>query len=100
MANLTTLKLFLGDLLEKRAVDLHKSKAGKYFAPQFEAKKTAIDALPPALTGGAPMSAELEEGDGIHDGHGGVLWFVTEAALRKPNATKEVLDAARAIRAA
>lgn len=60
----------------------------------------AIDALPPALTGGTPFAMELTVLDALHDGFGGAVYFATEVYLRLPNTPPDVLDAARRVRAA
>ena len=100
MFNLTTLKLGLDDLFEKRLPDLHRSKAGQYYAPMLDEQHAAINALPVALTGGAPLAADLDALDAHHDGYGGAMYFTTEVYLRLPATDPELVAAAHRIRAA
>ena len=100
MLTLVHLKLGLRDLLDKRAVDLHKSKAGAFHAEELKEHLDGLEALPPALTGGAPLTAELERVDAKHDGFGGAIWFATEVYARLPGAEADVVEAASRIRAA
>jgi hypothetical protein len=98
--NLSNLKVGLRDLLEKRRGDLLKSKAGSYYEPKLVSILAEIDALPPALTGGTPLSVELQAKDAEHDGYGGALHFATEVYLRLPNGDPKVVEAATRIRMA
>lgn len=98
MHTLATLKLGLMDLLTKRRDDLLLSKSGNFYLADLEEQKNAIDALPPVLTGGTPLAAEIDALDARHDGYGGILFFTTEAVLRDPEATPEQKAAARRIR--
>jgi hypothetical protein len=95
---LFSLKLGLHDLLDKRQADLAKSKAGKYFSPALQEQREAIDGLPPAVVGTAPLAEELLETDGRHDGYGATLWFATEATFRNPDSTADLLAAAHRVR--
>lgn len=94
------LKLGLTDLLEHRHKALVSTKAGQTYASMLAQKRVAIDALPPALTGGRPLATELADADDIHDGYGSALWHFTEAYLILPGAPEEITAAARRIRAA
>jgi len=98
MLKLRDLKLGLHDLFEKRHADLVKSKAGKFHEPTLIEQRDAIDALPPALTGGKPLADEIDALDGTHDGHGAVIFFMTEVYLRSPTADPAIVDAAKRIR--
>jgi hypothetical protein len=100
MLTLAHIRLGLADLLDKRLSDLHKSRAGKYYHPMLEEQLTAVNALPPGLTGGLPLAAALDLLDATHDGHGGVLYFTTEVYIRMPDADPELVAAAHRIRAA
>jgi len=90
----------LADLLEKRLPTLTSTKAGKGQVDVFVALKQDIDALPDALTGKKPLSDELAETDGRHDGLGSTIWFLTEAYLRWPESTPTLRAAALRLRAA
>jgi hypothetical protein len=100
MLTLTDLKLGLRDLFDKRLADVHKSKAGKFYESALKEQLEAIEALPPALTGGTPLANELDAMDTRHDGFGGAIYFTTEACLRLPDVDPPVAEAARRIRAA
>ena len=100
MLTLAHIRLGLADLLDKRLPDLHRSKAGKYYHPVLEEQLAGVNALPPVLTGGAPLATQLEVLDATHDGHGGVLFFTTEVYFRLPDADPELTAAAHRIRAA
>lgn len=84
--NLKILQLGLRDLVDKRKADLVLSNAGKYFAPKLEKNLTMIDGLPPAYVGGEPMADDLDRMDRAHNGWGSLIYFTTEAAMRRPNA--------------
>ncbi len=98
--NLSDLKLGLDDLHDKRHKSLVSSTTGKSYEPMLANRRTAIDTLPAALTGGKPLAVELGEADGTHDGLGGSIWYILEGYFRNPNTPAEVLDAAKRIRAA
>jgi hypothetical protein len=100
MLTLTDVNLGIRDLLDKRNADLLLTKAGKYYHPLLEEQRDALDALPTALTGGAPFAAELDLIDARHDGYGGTIYFVTEVYLRLPDAPAAIVEAARRIRLA
>lgn len=100
MLSLTSLKLGLKDLFEKRHDDLNLSKAGQFYEPALKEQREEIDALPPILTGGAPLAKELDDLDGVHDGLGAAIFYVTEVYFRLPNAAPATVEAARRVRAA
>lgn len=100
MLTLTSVKLGLRDLLDKRRPDLVLSKAGTYYEPQLEEQLAAIETLPPALTGGAPHAATLDALNDTHDGFGAAIYFTTEVYLRLPDASPQTVAAAERIRAA
>jgi hypothetical protein len=52
------------------------------------------------LTGGVPLTAELDDADEVHDGFGAAIYYATEVAFRLPDATPELRAAARRIREA
>jgi hypothetical protein len=92
LLRLPALKTALADLLENRHDLLVASNAGKTYESILGEKKSLIDALPEALTGGKPFADALSEADDDHDGFGGAIWFLTEAYLRSPD-TSAVLRA-------
>lgn len=94
------LKIGLADLLDNRHKALVSTKAGQSYQAMLAQKRAAIDALPPALVGGRPLTADLAETDAVHDGTGTAIWHLTEAYLNLPGAAPEVVAAARRIRAA
>jgi hypothetical protein len=96
--SLYSLKLALHDLMDKRHADLVKSRAGKYYEADLKAVLGNIDALPPAVVGTAPLAVELIECDELHDGYGSTIWFYTEAVLRNPASTPEMISDARTVR--
>ena len=100
LLNLSDLKLGLDDLHDKRHKALTSSTTGKSYEPMLANRRTAIDALPAALTGGKPLALELGEADETHDGLGGSVWFNTEGYFRNPNTPADQLEAAKRIRAA
>ncbi|MDW8248315.1 MAG: hypothetical protein RMJ98_03290, partial [Myxococcales bacterium] len=96
---LPTLRLVLRDLLEKRRADLLLSRAGTFHEPELSEILASMDALPPSLSG-MPLAEELKAADDRHDAYGSILFFLTEAYLRHPDAPDEILAAARRIREA
>ncbi len=102
MSNYTLIQLAQGlpNLLDERHDNLVLSKAGRYYEAALTQKRAAIDALPPALTGGTPLAAELAEADARHDGYGAAVYFAVEAVLRLPDAPADVKEAAERVRAA
>ena len=100
LLNLSDLKLGLDDLYDKRHKALTSSTTGKSYEPMLGSRRTAIDVLPAALTGGKPLAVELGEADGTHDGLGSSIWYVLEGYLRNPSTPAEQLEAAKRIRAA
>lgn len=100
MRNLTLgdMKLGLHDLLDKRNAALLSTKTGAIYAPMLVDRRKRIDALPPALTGGAPLAEQLAETDSEHDGFGGAVWFLTEAYKRAPTTSPATLAAVERIR--
>lgn len=100
MLTLTHLKLGLRDLLDKRGVDLAKSKSGAFHTDDLQEHLDAIDALPPVLTGGTPLTAELDLVDTKHDGFGGAIYYATEIYVHLPDADPGVVATAARIRQA
>lgn len=98
MLKLADLKLGLHDLFDKRHADLVKSKAGKFYETTLADQRDAIDALPAALTTGKPLAEEIDALDAAHDGHGAMIYFMTEAYLRAPAADPAITEAAQRIR--
>lgn len=100
LLSLSDLKLGFDDLHDKRQKSLVSSATGKSYEPMLANRRTAINALPAALTGGKPLAAELAEADALHDGIGFSIWYNTESYFRSPSTPVEQLDAAKRIRAA
>jgi hypothetical protein len=100
MLTLTAVKLGLRDLLDKRRADLRLSKSGRFYEASLEEQSAAIDALPPVLTGGTPLAAEIDTKDAEHDGYGAAIYFTTEVYLRLPDVDPEIAAAALRIRLA
>lgn len=98
--SLSDLKLGLDDLFAKRRLALVTSSMGQSYEPILASKRTAIDALPAALTGAKPFAEELASTDGDHDGFGGAIWYLTEAYLRLPLKDAAILEAIERIRTA
>ena len=100
MTNYTLIQVTEGvrNMLDERAADLKLSKAGVYFEEKLAKLRTQIDDLPPALTKVAPLASELDEADGEHDGHGGTIFYTTEAVFRMPGVAEDVRAAALRIR--
>jgi len=86
MRNLTLgdLKLGLKELLFAREAELQRSASGRLYEPILAQKRAAIEALPEALTGAAPLATELSASLARHDGLGGAIWQFTEAILSHP----------------
>jgi hypothetical protein len=95
MRNLTLgdLKIGLKDFFDNRAVHFLLTKMGASYGPLIEAKRTAVDALPPSLTGGRPLADELSDTDAWHDGFGYAIRKVCEAILDLPTASPELKKA-------
>jgi hypothetical protein len=76
MRNLTIGDLDLGlrNLHDKRKSALDASMAGKIYGPQLAQARAAIEALPGAIDGSRPRTAELGEADDHHDGFGAGIW--------------------------
>ena len=92
------MKLGLHDLLDKRSEALLSTQAGAMYAPMLAGRRKAIDALPPALTGGAPLADQLAAADEEHDGFGAAMWFLIEAYQRAPGSSAALIAAADRIR--
>jgi hypothetical protein len=97
---LVDVTLIINNLLSERRPDLILCPAGRYYEPKLLEVKSGLDKLPRALTGGLAVAADLASADMSHDGHGAVIWFVTETVLRNPLANAEDRAAAQHIREA
>ncbi len=100
MANYTLIQAAQGlrNLLEERAADLRKTKAGRFHEPALVELRAEIDALPAAITGSKPLVEDLDTADALHDGYGAAIFYATEVALRLPDTSAEVRAAALRIR--
>lgn len=94
---LTDIHLGLQDLAGKRHTALVSCKAGQLYEPRLLKMRDDVAAVP-GITQGRPLTLELSDADGAHDGYGYAIWFATEAVLRCPSSTPEQLAAARRIR--
>ncbi len=95
---LSDLKLGISDLLSRRVETVRATRCGAIYEPLLRASLDAIQALPAATFGSRPLADQLSETDVTHDGYGSAVWFLTEAYLRLPSATKEQRAAAQRIR--
>ena len=91
---LSDLKLGIGDLLSRRVETVRATRCGAIYEPLLRASLDAIHALPAATFGSRPLSDQLSETDVVHDGFGNAVWYLTEAYLRLPTATKKQRAAA------
>ena len=98
--SLSSLKLGLHDLFDKRHADLLLSNTGRFHEPDLQEKRGEIDALPPVFTGGTPLSAELDGTDAHHDVFGGYVHRTTEMYEQLPGAAPAIVEAGHRIRAA
>jgi hypothetical protein len=99
MRNLTLgdLKIGLKNLIDDRTVHLQLTSMSASYAPLLAAKRNAIDALPPSLTGGRPLADALTATDDRHDGFGYAIRKHCEAILALPTASPELKKAAQEI---
>ena len=95
---LSDLKLGIGDLLSRRVETVRATRCGAIYEPLLRASLDAIHALPAVTFGSRPLSDQLSETDVVHDGFGNAVWYLTEAYLRLPTATKKQRAAAQRIR--
>ena len=95
--HLESLLLGLGDLLTKRLAALQSFSNGAANVKLLTNYQTKVAALPGVLLG-RPLSDELDQTDSRHDGVGGGIFFVTEAYMRHPDTTPEMIAAAKKIR--
>lgn len=95
--SLASLVLGLDDLLTKRENALKSFASGAASAAMLTARRDKMKALPPAAQG-RPLADELDQTDMRHDGIGAAVWAITEAYLRHPDTTQQMLDAAKRIR--
>jgi len=98
--SLAALKVAFADLFTKRHSALLLSSAGKTYEPVLLEKKSLIDALPAALTGGKPLADEITLADEEHDGFGGAIWYLVQAYQRWPQVPPDVLAAVKRVQAA
>jgi hypothetical protein len=97
---LSDLKLGLADLLGTRAQPLLATTAGTLYSPALARLRTAIDALPAALTRDRPLVEEMTRTDAEHDSFGAAIWYYTEAVLRAPDTDPQTRARVERVRAA
>jgi hypothetical protein len=98
--NLTDLRLGLEDLLTVRRGPLFRTQSGKAYEDALETQRHAINALPAPLTGGRPFAEELALRNADQDAFGIGIWHITEAYLRIPGISTDMLASVRRIREA
>jgi len=98
--NLTDLRLGLEDLLTVRRGPLFRTQSGKAYEDALETQRHAINALPAPLTGGRPFAEELALRGADQDAFGIGIWHITEAYLRIPGVSTDMLATVRRIREA
>lgn len=100
LMNLTDLRLGLEDLLTVRRGPLFRTQSGKAYEDALETQRHAINALPAPLTGGRPFAEELALRHADQDAFAIGIWHITEAYLRIPGVSTEIIAAVRRIREA
>jgi hypothetical protein len=92
MQNLTLGDLVraLKDLFTTRLAAFQTTTTFALYGPMLSARRSAIEALPEALTSNRPKAALLAESDIRHDGFGAALWYLFEAILRHPKCSPEL----------
>lgn len=97
-ATLNDTKVYLEDLMNgprRAALDAIAAAAG--YAPIMAGTLGEIQALPPAVLGGAPNAEALEAADIRHDSIGLALHYLALAVLAHPDSTAEQKESARFI---
>ncbi|MBK9259121.1 MAG: hypothetical protein IPM54_04735 [Polyangiaceae bacterium] len=97
--SIVTIRRGLRNLFVERTDALNASKAGAYYKEDLHEARISIDAIPEAITS-PPYKIELRTTDERHDRLGRVMYFVTEACFHDPDASLEMVAAARQIREA
>lgn len=96
--NLAVLKIGLENLLTTRHAALVLTEVGSGHAGMLTRQKSAIDALPAALTSGRPMADALSDTDAGYDGFGSGIYWHTESYLRIPTLSEALRAAINRIR--
>lgn len=96
--NLADIYLGLEDLFTKRHDALVLTKSGKGQEEVLGVQRDEINALPAAMTGGRAFADELAAADDEHDGLGYALWHLTEAYVRAPGSSAELVETALRVR--
>lgn len=96
--NLADIYLGLEDLFTKRYEALTLTRAGKGQEEVLSLQRDEINGLPTAMTGGRAFADELAAADDEHDGLGYALWHLTEAYIRSPRSSTEMVETAMRIR--
>jgi hypothetical protein len=96
--NVADIYLGLEDLFTKRHDALLLTNAGKGQDEVLGVQRDEINALPAAMTGGRAFADELAVADDEHDGLGYALWHLTEAYIRSPKSSPELVETALRVR--
>ena len=96
--NLADIYLGLEDLFTQRHEALLLTRAGKGQEEVLRVQRDEINALPATMTGGRAFADELAAVDEEHDNLGYALWYLTEAYIRSPYTSLEIVDAAVRVR--
>jgi len=96
--NLADIYLGLEDLFTKRHEALLLTRAGKGQEEVLSVQRDEINALPAAMTGGRAFADELAAADDEHDSLGYALWHLTEAYIRAPGSSVDLVETALRVR--
>lgn len=96
--NLADIYLGLEDLFTKRYEALVLTRAGKSQEEVLSVQRDEINGLPATMTGVRDFADELAAADEEHDGLGYALWYLTEAYVRSPKSSAELVEVALRIR--
>lgn len=96
--NLADIYLGLEDLFTKRHEALLLTRAGKGQEEVLSVQRDEINALPATMTGGRAFADELAAADDEHDSLGYALWHLTEAYIRAPGSSPDLVETAQRVR--
>lgn len=96
--NVADVYLGLEDLFAKRRDALLLTRAGKSQEEILSVQLDEINALPEAMTSNRAFDEELAAADMKHDGLGYALWHLTEAYIRAPHSSSEIVEIALRVR--
>ena len=95
------LKLGLKELAENpvKLKLLAGTAAGMLYLPLLARKRAEIDTLSPAVVdAGRPLAEELGTEDGLHDGFGLAIWYLSEAYRHVPGLATDLREALATVR--